>query len=261
MRRSILAASLALAAVSTASAGDLAVPHYKAAPLQSAYSWGGGYAGLQGGYGLSNESSDIGGGNANGVAVVGSGAVPNHIKTEARGGFIGGHTGYNWQNGQIVYGLEGDINWADIKGGDTRVLAFAPISLTTTGNSGLDWFGSVRGRLGYLATQHLMLYGTGGVAFGGVTGNSSIVLAAPAPFGASALAGYNETKVGWVAGGGIEWAAFQNIRLRAEYKYLDFGSHTMASGGTVAGTPVAFVSTQKDAFHTVGVGASYALPY
>lgn len=262
MKRTLLVTIAALAA-SAAFAGDIGTPYYKAAMPQSAYSWTGWYAGVNGGYGISNENTGISGSNAIGSALVGTGAVPSSLKTEARGSLVGIQGGYNYQFApQWVAGLETDIQYANIKGSDSRVLNGAPIglpaSLTTSASNQLDWFGTARARLGYLPTQNVMLYGTAGLAYGQIEGSNSIVLASTIPgLNGSAVGSFNDTKIGYAAGGGVEWAIAQNILLRAEYLYLNFDSHGTTPAATVLKTPVGFSTGQKDDFHLARVGASY----
>lgn len=261
MKRTIFSAAILLAGLSIASAADV-LPYYKsAAPLQSAYSWGGGYVGINGGYGVSNDTMSIAGANAIGNAVVATGAVPGSLNTHPRGGFVGAQIGYNWQSGFIVYGLEADMQYSDIKGSASQTLSLAPlnipVSLTTAGNSNLDWFGTVRARVGYLVTPNTLFYGTGGLAYGNVSGSTSVTLAAPAPFAASAVGTYSNLKTGYTVGGGIEHAITPSVILRTEYSYIDLGSHSTSFSGNVNGTPVNFTSRHDDTFHRFGAGVSY----
>lgn len=268
MRKSIILAAAFIGGISAASAGDLNGPVYKAAPMpQSVYSWTGFYVGVDGGGAMSQDGMGIAGADKNAAAVVAAGAVPNHIKTDANGAFVGGFAGYNWQiNPSFVIGIETDAQWANIKGGDNRILSTAPFgfpaSLTTAGNSRLDWFGTTRGRLGYLINPTVMLYGTGGAAYGGVNDTASIVLATPFPgFNGSALMANNKVQFGWAAGGGAEIAISQNINLRAEYLHMDLGTTTMAGTAIVAKTPVSFTASQAHSYDMARIGASYKLPY
>ncbi|KQO76353.1 hypothetical protein ASF20_13445 [Methylobacterium sp. Leaf88] len=99
------------------------------------------------------------------------------------------------------------------------------------GNRGVDWFGTVRGRVGY-AFDRFMVYGTGGFAYGG--GGESDGLA----YGRS-----NETRVGYAVGGGVEYAlpttSFLNffgtnaVTLKVEGLYVDLERDSRKSGGSV----------------------------
>ncbi len=119
----------------------------------------------------------------------------------------GGHVGYNYQFGQFVAGVEGDVNGSSYRGNNGIGASKDPID------------GSVRGRLGY-AWDRALIYATGGVAFGDF--NHSNV------FGDSNWAG----QVGWTAGGGVEYAIDNNWSVRAEYRYTDFGRYYFTGSST-----------------------------
>ena len=94
---------------------------------------------------------------------------------DTSGGVVGGTLGYNWQMNQVVFGLEGDLDWSNIRG------STAAVPCTTSCETRNDWLGTARGRIGY-AFDRWMPYVTGGLAFGNVK-------ASPAGFG-----GDNETE-------------------------------------------------------------------
>lgn len=133
-------------------------------------------------------------------------------------GFIGGgQFGYNWQAVGIVYSVETDIqglNWSRNSGSIAKVGfvrgAAAPITSTgtITSSESVTYLGTLRGRAGILATPNLLVYGTGGLAYGGVETKTSIsetlgFLDTPGAFGTSGSA--TATRVGWIAGAGAEW--------------------------------------------------------
>ena len=80
--------------------------------------------------------------------------------TSPNGCLVGGTIGYNYQTGSIVWGLEGDIAWSDVKGS-------VDCGLGLTCETANHWLGTARGRLGY-AFDRLLPYVTGGAAFGSV---------------------------------------------------------------------------------------------
>jgi outer membrane immunogenic protein len=198
-------------------------------------------------------------------------------------GFIGGgQIGYNYQYGSsIVLGLEADIQGAGIRGtttgsGASQVILRTPLPAVenpptsaapnagtiTSGVSavavqgGVDWLGTVRGRLGYLVMPTLLLYGSGGLAYGNAWANveQTSIEHHFATADLSLYPGYhNETSTwlgggrqnqiltGWTAGGGIEWMFMQNWSLKAEALYWDLGRmnvETLAYG--VTGKPSEF---------------------
>src|SRR5258707_123209 len=139
--------------VSTQITGKPASPIYAPPPVP-VYSWSGIYFGGNVGYSWGQSKSDRTG------SLVGLGV--NVRESQEVDGVIGGvQTGYNYQFGTWVFGLETDIQASGQKGGSTfPVLALPPSALTT--DHKLQWFGTTRPRLGFLATPNLLLYGTAG---------------------------------------------------------------------------------------------------
>jgi outer membrane immunogenic protein len=174
----VLAAMASTALATSAQAADLPYrqPYTVNQPL-NAYSWAGPYLGGNFGYGW--------------------GSVENSA-TKPGGVFGGVQGGYNWQNGPVVYGLEADIQ---ASGADDT---FAPWKFSN------PWFGTVRGRIGY-AFNNVLLYGTGGLAFGELRGET---------FGLSE----SHTNAGWTAGVGAEFGIYQNWTAKVEYLYVDLSS-------------------------------------
>jgi outer membrane immunogenic protein len=173
--------------------------------------------------------------------------------TNGKAGFIGGgQIGYNWQIGNLgglgfgsgfVTGIEADIQGIATSGGSrTRALAGAAstgprnytISSYQTGSSNLQYFGTVRGRLGFLAMPTLMVYGTGGLAYGGVSAsiqNFQIAYNNGSPvFPVLGTGNFANTMVGWTGGGGAEWLFMPNWSAKVEYLYYDLGQ---ANGSVV----------------------------
>ena len=189
--RVCLAFIAVLASATTAVAADLSrpapQPYYpKAAAFVPPYSWTGFYFGINGGGAFGRSAWDSTGG------------------FDISGGLVGGTVGYNYQFNQIVLGVEGDIDWASIKGTTT---AFCPLGCQTRDS----WLGTVRGRLGF-AADRFMPYVTAGGAFGDIKAST------PGFPGASA------TNAGWTVGGGLEFALLPNWTAKAEYLYVDLGS-------------------------------------
>lgn len=260
MKRIILSGLSACLLASTAYAADMPVPYTKAPPrgVEVPYSWAGLYVGLDAGYGWSNEPTTIGGGNDLGSLIVATGLVPNTLKTDARGAVFGGEIGYGWQTGQIYYGLALDLHGADVTGSDSQLLTLTPfrvpVSLTTSSEQKLGWFGTFRPRLGYAVYDRALIYVTGGLAFGEVTDSTTVELAAPTPLGAIASASTQRTAVGWTIGGGIETMIAQGWGAKVEYRYMDLGSTNQTLSTNVLGAPVSFTASQDDKFHIVTAG-------
>jgi outer membrane immunogenic protein len=177
-------------------------------------------------------------------------------------GFIGGgQVGYNYQWGpSFVIGIEADMQGAGISGSGMSVGqagSGAPnwtnhgrhdIFFTATGvnniQAGVDWMGTVRGRLGYLVMPTLLVYATGGLSYGGVHANvqsqlTNVTLTYPNYY-SNPTQDFNygmptfgvgqrrsQVNVGWNAGGGFEWMFMPNWSVKAEAFYYDLGRLTV----------------------------------
>jgi outer membrane immunogenic protein len=201
-------AVLALAAAGSARAADLSVaPIYKAPPQVTApaYNWSGFYLGVNGGgaWGTSNWDSAS--------------------SFNVSGGVVGGTAGINWQMGHAVLGLEGDVDWSNLKGSATSLAC--PAGCTTSN----DWLATVRGRAGY-AFDRFLPYVTGGLAAG------DIKAATPG------FAGATQTNAGWTVGGGVELALTNNWTAKAEYLHVDIGNMNCGFNCGVANNNVSLKS-------------------
>ncbi len=190
LRRTSLCVAGVISLVASANAADLYSPAggYKDAPGVPVATWTGFYAGVNGGYGWSASSSTVyaealadlsGPHNPRGTQKIVTSPTENFDKT---GGFGGGQLGYNYQWNQFVFGVETDIQGSKIDGSGSAFASvtqafsrISSISASTYRESGLDYFGTVRGRLGYTFGQALV-YATGGFAYGGVSGLASATL-------------------------------------------------------------------------------------
>ena len=220
-------ASIAALVAGGALAADL--PSRKAAPVYAPPPpppplWTGFYAGLNLGGGWSANSI-----NPNQLTPYASnfdGSVylyPGNTQGGGNAGGVvgGGQIGYNYQFGNsFLVGAETDIQGTSMRSGGNANQILYPdpnnpggylFPLSPAGNPGiaLTWFGTVRGRAGFLITPTLLLYGTGGFAYGGVSGGYSNV---------------SNTRTGWTAGGGVEWLFMPNWSAKAEYLYTDLNS-------------------------------------
>jgi outer membrane immunogenic protein len=146
-------------------------------------------------------------------------------------GFIGGgQAGYNWQTGSFVLGVETDFDWTSLSRnssfiGPTFVDPFGfNDSFTENGSRKLDWLGTTRARVGFVATpdNRLMFYGTGGLAYGGASNHLNIFDVNNGWYWNGN--GNNNTRTGWTIGAGAEYAITNNITLKGEYLYYDLGS-------------------------------------
>ncbi len=234
----LLATTAVIALTSTAvRAADLAAKAYMPPPLPPAPTWTGFYLGINGGFGGDRNQYPFTVGGISGTSSLNS-----------SGFFGGGQVGYNWQFAPTwVAGLETDIDAADIQGMASTTVPGASSSIGTR----LDWFGTVRGRIGYLVTPNALLYGTGGWAYGHTTSSASATAAGLA-VGASAGRDMN----GWTAGAGLEYALTRWLSFKTEYLFVDLGGANLSSG-VVAGVP--FSLNEKTTFHTVKAGINVKL--
>jgi outer membrane immunogenic protein len=176
-------------------------------------------------------------------------------------GFIGGgQIGYNLQfGGNLVAGVEADIQGVAGASGSAASGSVVPVpresrfTITTAlaVTKKLDYLGTVRGRFGYLITPSLLAYATGGLAYGGVSSSASFFQSmnreldfTEPRFGGAG--NYSDTRVGWTAGGGLEWMFLPNWSAKVEYLYYDLG-RVSYSGGLLS-----------DRFHS-GTGIDQAL--
>lgn len=126
------------------------------------------------------------------------------------GPLVGIDAGVNMQNGNFVFGIEGDVSWSGVAG---SVPCTNPAFTCTTT---VDWLSTLRGRAGF-AVQKALLYATAGVAIGNVTSDTP-------PFTPGQT--FSNVHVGWAAGAGIEIGVTDSLSLKAEYLYVDLGSKT-----------------------------------
>jgi outer membrane immunogenic protein len=246
----------ALAGVAAASAADLSPRTYSkaAAMTDPAFDWTGFYVGLNAGYGWGDPGSNFRG---NPAGSFGAPLDPSSYVTRNRG-FIGGaQAGYNYQTGALVLGVEADIQYADIKGTTTTPSTFLPglgDFAHYSESQKLDWLGTLRGRLGFVPTANVLLYATGGLAYGGVRATSLYMFETP-PF-ATYTGATTETRVGWTAGGGAEWAFDRAWSVKGEYLYYDLG--TIGVTGRQPGNVVfSTITSQKVAGQFVRLGLNY----
>lgn len=248
MKKLYLAAAAAAVTIAvsggTASAADLG-PYpppgasikddYIPAPV--AFSWRGFYFGVNAGYGWG-----------------GSDRLHFNSATDGRfggqfdnaGGFGGGQFGYNAQFGNWVLGAEADIQGAGI--GDTRVGTTAAGFAAAVQND-INYFGTIRGRIGYAAGP-MLFYGTGGFAWANMDTSAVGTTAAGNAFALS----NSSTQTGYVVGAGVEYAFARNWSAKLEYQFMDLKSAKLTgvdSGGN------AIASSINPDLHTVRAGINF----
>ena len=215
------------------------------------YSWSGWYVGGNGGY----ASGDDGTIDPNATVSTVPGLFTNEapfivpsqlatlgpLDTKPQGGLGGVQTGYNYQVGLFVFGIEADYDWGDISGSSSRIshsefnIPGEPGFGVTTNMSvreRLESLGTLRGRLGFTPFENGLLYATGGLAFGQASSGidvsqfetgQNICNGTGITFTPSS-GSRSSTLTGWTAGGGGEWAFAPNFSAKVEYLHYDLGS-------------------------------------
>jgi outer membrane immunogenic protein len=239
--RALLRGSVVIAAMVGGSAWAADLPVYKAPVAAPApvFTWTGFYVGANAGYSWGRASVDITETQFNTATVttptstasasatitsVGSG------RTTVNGGLGGVQAGYNWQTDRFVWGLEGDIQGTGQRG---RVIGLSETTVSTADYS-LQWFSTVRGRVG-VTFDRVVFYGTGGLAIGGIKTDVTDAFIGLLPPAFPVAAGSSTAvRTGWAAGAGVEGAIGNGWSIKAEYLHLDFGSITQSATGTGA---------------------------
>ena len=253
MKKLALTVSIIAFSSAGAFAADLPAKVYTKAPpiVEPVYDWTGFYIGGNVGYswGRSSDTSSL----TNGA---GTFLFTSANKTNLDGVVGGGQIGYNWQIQNWVWGFEADIQGtgekgsraftcpagictpSTILGGPLALVVLVPgAAVPLSLEQKIDWFGTVRGRVGVLATPKVLLYATGGLAYGEVKSSETV---------AALLTGFSSstTNVGYTVGAGVEGVIGGNWTAKLEYLYVDlgrvsgafattipaFGSGTVASG-------------------------------
>ena len=181
------------------------VPQQRAPAFMPVYNWTGLYIGINGGYGF------------------GDGRWDSTGRHDVSGGLVGGTIGYNWQSAQWVFGLEGDIDWTNIKGSTN---AFCAPGCQTSNT----WLATARARVGW-SFDRFLPYITGGVAFGDIRARQP------------GFTGGSSTNAGWTVGAGLEFVIAGNWTAKAEYLYVDLGNFN-------CGLNCNFVAADRVSFET-----------
>lgn len=237
--------------------------------VAAAYNWTGFYVGANAGYGWGNQAFALSGNDAAAQGIAQYTASGGSFQTS---GFIGGgQLGGNWQVGRNwLVGIEADIDYANVRGSSATVTnPFPTIFPTLKADQHLQWLGTLRGRLGILPTDRLLIFATGGLAYGSYTQSSSLATG-PTFFkqhtlttnidcnpSTLCLAGdSSRTSAGWTLGAGAEYALWNNVSFKAEYLYARLGGQSvyMTVPLAVNGNGTMTASFNDPAFHIVRAG-------
>jgi outer membrane immunogenic protein len=220
---SLVVAVSAGAGIGAASAADLGARPYSKAPVfvEPGYDWTGFYIGANVGYSW-GRSSD--------TSTLNAGAGPalfTDINRSKMDGVVGGaQIGYNWQMQNWLWGVEGDFQGTGQRGIHsytcpsgvcTALVSVTPVlpgpALPVALTQQLDWFGTARVRGGFLVSPTVLLYATGGLAYGQVDSRSTLVGATTS----------NIIHPGWTVGAGVEGVIVGDWTAKLEYLYVDLG--------------------------------------
>ncbi len=250
MKKLLLASTLIGLCTAPTWAADLATQPYTKAPVYGdpATNWSGFYAGVNtgwfGGSGTVNTDAAV---TSTSTAPVNATAMALGVTnaSHSSGGFIGGgQIGYNYQVSPLfVAGFEADIQ--GLSGSPERSSSLSPLidnngavasfATGTTTTRDISYLGTFRGRIGVTVVPSVLLYVTGGLAYGSVKSETTITQSAintssppPATLTSGAFA---DTRIGYAVGAGGEWMLHSSWSAKLEYLYYDLGSATYATGG------------------------------
>jgi outer membrane immunogenic protein len=274
MKKAVVAAAalVSLAAIGSAGAADMALKAPTPVPI---YDWTGFYIGASWGTRLSDADWT--------TTCLEPGRAPcptalpnrlnfqNSVPLNSNGARWGGYAGYNWQYQNMLVGAEVDGAWVDSSAFVTGIPGAE--DPTVAGSPGLDsakirttWDASVRGRLGWIVTGNVLLYGTAGASW--IHAEASATCGTAFPVGwcgaTSPFLGTTQTvsttRVGWTAGGGMEVMVTPNWLARAEYRFFNYGTFSSTLFGGFNGNVVngdAFSFDTKLTTQTALIGVAY----
>jgi len=268
MKKTFFAAAAVIAAATTQPAVAADIPVKARPPVIEVWTWDGYYIGANGGYSWGRSKTTAQFFNSGTGALIST----STSKFNLDGPIAGGQIGMLRQHGQWVWGVEADAQWSGqdgstnftcpvpVVGGPCNNITGGPgvgVAPTATFNQKLAWFVTGRARLGFLPHPEWLVYGTGGVAIGGIETDGVITGVTVLGAATSNAFSYDVVKMGWTAGAGIEGRISGNWTAKLEYLYADYG-HVRGSGALPTNFPplrVQFDSRVTD--HVLRVGLNY----
>jgi outer membrane immunogenic protein len=209
----------ALGMAAPALAADLPVNPYSKAPVMipAWYDWSGFFVGLNGGGGSVHNCWDL----TNNAGVLLSPPATEGCNN-ATGGLAGGQVGYRWQMNSWVFGVEGQGDWADLRGANTNLFLPGPGAAGVIDRTRVDGLGLFTGQVGY-AWDRVLFYVKGG---GAVTtarySTLDVASGAEIDYG-------TEIRWGGTAGAGVEFSFFPDWSIAFEYDHLFMGTKNISS--------------------------------
>ncbi len=233
-----------------------------ALPSATSYDWEGGYIGGHVGWGRGRAGTTF---TPLPTAVQFIDMAPTSLSPVPRGFNGGVQGGYNWQRGSFVFGGEADITWSRMSGSSTVTPIIRNNGTPFSGNGFLathqdtKWFSTIRPRLG-VAFDRVLLYGTGGLAFGHVNYSANADFR---PGGTTQIiffqypASLSKTKAGWTGGGGVEVGIRSHWGWKAEYLYYDLGNESFTANPVPVNPPFQVAYTWQTRAHTFNTGVNF----
>ena len=267
MKKSIACIATLLAfGIANATAEEMAVPPSQFITAAVPYlAWTGFYVGINGGYAWGNSSvAFTPNDSAAAAGTCGGGGAPKgqcigSVDFRRDGAVAGGQFGFNWQvNSHWLIGAEADYQWSNLDGSVSSSFRLGNVGATNmVASQTVESFGTIRARAGVVLAPPLLLYGTGGLAFGQV--HENLRVPAVATGGLSPAGGFSyactigttcfagsaaQTLFGWSAGAGAEYAITTNLIFRTELLYVHLSAPTVTATATAvaAGTSPASIA-------------------
>src|SRR5882762_2385 len=230
-------------------------------PPISTFSWKGAYIGGHFGYGWGRANTSF---SPLPTAAQFINLAPTTLKPDPTGVLGGGQGGYNWQMGRFVVGAEASFSGSRMTG--TAVLVGITQNNGASWNGNLrahqdtKWFGTVRARAGFTLTRKVLIYGTGGLAYGHVnySANSDFRPGVPtAILFFQYPASLSKTKTGWTVGGGVEVGINKHWSWKVEYLYYDLRKETFTANPIPVNPPFQVAYTWETRAHTFNAGINF----
>jgi outer membrane immunogenic protein len=196
----------------SANAADLPMKAAPAPVVAQLYNWTGLYVGVNGGWGWGQQDP---------LAPFSNRFDRTSFNTS--GGMVGGTFGAQIQQGYVVLGLEGDLDWANVKGNgiSTPTILGVPQAITLNVGSNISAIGTARIRAG-VAMNNWLFYATGGAAFVNSSANGSSIAGVPCgTLGVLPNCSASAWRPGLAAGLGTEWGFTPNWSAKLEYLFID----------------------------------------
>jgi outer membrane immunogenic protein len=229
-----------------------------AADSEPPFNWTGPYVGIHVGYGWGDTDTSF---SPLPSAARFSNLAPATLSPNTNGVAAGIQGGYNYQMGCFVVGIEADFSGSGMSGTQTvsPIIQSNGTALpgggSLTAHQEINWFGTLRPRLGYAVTPGLLIYGTGGLAYGDVSysANTDFRPGFTAYYPASA----GETKVGWSLGAGVEYAFSRNWTVKTEYLRVDLGNESVTANPNIALPPFQVGYKFETSANILNIGLNY----